>query len=491
MEAGSSLRSDEGNSDVALVPSSDLDYQNGNTSLMQKGSSQAHVSEGSLSTNWTSESLEGRDKIPTSSRQEPAIGKGTIGAEDKSDHPTTKNKDSTVGLLEVDTDNQLKKSNFTIDVQSNHESGVSVTVPPNNAQVTTGESTEDATSVYRQGGLKLLISSNEESVTSKESDHCQIPEHTIQKIKAGGVHPAEVTQHIITKTKLKVHTIKDASFVQGIPVNIFEDFNQVAAQNGSGKDTIINVDKGPVETTASQRAQDLLHAETEIALNLPTQTRVAEHGAIELRKAYEIEVIKSVVYGGLAESITSPSVVSAAAGGDATTLNILALGMANVIGGLSVIGYNLWQIKSDCTEPVPNQVTKQGDHYRELLGRRQNFVLHATVVILSYLIFGLVPPVVYGFSFRKNYDKELKLVVVAVASLLCIAVLAIGKVYIRRPPKSYLKTVVKFVVLGFMVSGVSYAAGGLIKRLLERLGLFESSSVANLLLPEVMTTKLE
>ncbi|KAL2540331.1 Membrane protein of ER body 1 [Abeliophyllum distichum] len=259
----------------------------------------------------------------------------------------------------------------------------------------------------------------------------------------------------------------------------------------AGKDTIINADKGPVETTTSQRAQDIFHVETEIALNLPTQTHVAEHEAIKLRNAYEIEVIQSVVYGGLAESITSPSVVSSAAGRDATTLNILAPGMANVIGGLFVIGYNLWQIRSDCTEPVSNQVTKQGDRYRELLGRRHNLVLHATVVILSYLIFGLVPPLVYGFSFRKNDDKELKLVVVAVASFLCIAVLAIGEVYIRRPPKSYLKTVVKFVVMGYMVSGVSYAAGGLIKRLFERLGLFESSSVANLLLPEMMTTKSE
>lgn len=68
-----------------------------------------------------------------------------------------------------------------------------------------------------------------------------------------------------------------------------------------------------------------------------------------------------------------------------------------------------------------NEVTEQGDRYKELFGRRENFVIHATVAILSYIIVGLVPHLVYGFSFRKNDNKELKLAVVPVASLLCIA----------------------------------------------------------------------
>ncbi|CBI29527.3 unnamed protein product, partial [Vitis vinifera] len=53
------------------------------------------------------------------------------------------------------------------------------------------------------------------------------------------------------------------------------------------------------------------------------------------------EILKSIVYGGLIESITSLSIVTSAAGADATTLNILALGLANLIGGLFVIGHNV------------------------------------------------------------------------------------------------------------------------------------------------------
>lgn len=115
-----------------------------------------------------------------------------------------------------------------------------------------------------------------------------------------------------------------------------------------------------------------------------------------------------------------------------------------------------------------------------MLGHRENFVIHAIFIVLSYTVFGLVPPTVYGYSFRKSDDKELKLIAAAAASLLCIMVLATGKVYAQRPPKSYLKTVTFYVVLGFMVSGVSFAAGQLMNRLLQKLGLFQSSSEVKL-----------
>ncbi|KMT16755.1 hypothetical protein BVRB_3g050370 [Beta vulgaris subsp. vulgaris] len=50
-----------------------------------------------------------------------------------------------------------------------------------------------------------------------------------------------------------------------------------------------------------------------------------------------LDIIKAIVYGGLLECITSLSVITSAAGGDANTLNIVALGIANVFGGLIVL----------------------------------------------------------------------------------------------------------------------------------------------------------
>lgn len=136
-----------------------------------------------------------------------------------------------------------------------------------------------------------------------------------------------------------------------------------------------------------------------------------------------------------------------------------------------------------------DQVTTQKNRYQELLGRRQNFWLHATVAILSFLIFGLVPPVVYGFTFRVSDNVDYKLIAVAGASLLCIIILAIGKVYVQsqRTPKAYLKTITYYVVIGFMASGVSYAVGDLIKILMAKLGWFDSTLALTFPIPGAAT----
>lgn len=154
---------------------------------------------------------------------------------------------------------------------------------------------------------------------------------------------------------------------------------------------------------------------------------------------------------------------------------------------------HLWELKNEnsgvtsnqATEGESDQVTQQQDQYQELLGRRENFWLHAPVTLLSFLIVGSLPPVIYASTFRKSNNSDFKLIAVAVASLLCIILLATGKAYIQRPPKAYIKTVVYYVIMGFMASGVSYAAADLIKMLLEKLGWFDSDLL--LTLPETTT----
>ncbi|KZV21590.1 membrane protein of ER body-like protein [Dorcoceras hygrometricum] len=273
-----------------------------------------------------------------------------------------------------------------------------------------------------------------------------------------------------------------------------------------GNDTVITIESHPASEIGI-----VIPAETAIPTRITTRIGIpVQEQTEDITRNSKVEVIKSIVYGGLAESITSLSVVSSAAGGDAATLNILALGMANLIGGFFVICHNvrtltplkqesssmpklideenkkpalssdkharkilkkiaqvkktdlrgsLWELRCE----QPEQAINLKDRYQELLGRRQNFKLHAIVCILSYLVFGLMPIVVYGFSFRQSEERELKLLVVGAASLLCIIGLSIGKAYVCRPPKAYVKTVVNFVILGFMASGISYAAGVLVK----------------------------
>ncbi|KAG8381640.1 hypothetical protein BUALT_Bualt06G0142600 [Buddleja alternifolia] len=510
---GRSSQTDVQKGDVGVEQLSTLDAQSGQPSILQKARSPIQASEG-------------EDNILPFPRQKSSInGKVVVGAGDKLDMTIAERIDATMEQFETHTSSQLKESTSRKEV----ENDPSVITPPKRTEVTNGESSEDEISFAKQDGLKLLISSNKGysdegqilgGAADKEANQLlptsvsalqasdvdgqlnislSIP-HQEQDVRAtiftdsvvenkysnfkssnsGRFYPTEMSQHTVTETKFELHNgdllkVDNVSAVNGASV-------------AQGKDAVITIDTQPTGPPQPMQGT-MLPAESASPLLSATQIITTGGERTEARKEFEIEVVKSIVYGGLAESITSLSVVSSAVGGGAATLNILALATANLIGGLFIVCHNLWELKRDCIEEVANQVSnqvpKQRDRYKQLLGRRENFILHAVVAIISYIIFGLVPPLVYGFSFRKTNDKELKLLVVAASSLLCIVPLAIGRAYVSRPPKPYLQSVTTFVILGFMVSGVSYAAGILVERLLEKLGLFESSSISNLLLPEM------
>ncbi|KAJ6775707.1 MEMBRANE PROTEIN OF ER BODY-LIKE PROTEIN [Salix purpurea] len=197
-------------------------------------------------------------------------------------------------------------------------------------------------------------------------------------------------------------------------------------------------------------------------LNSSNQTNVGERKGAEVGESRKLEILKSIVYGGLIESITSLGVVSSAAGASAGTLNIIALGLANLIGGLFIIGHNLMDLKNDHS----NKVNEQEDRYQETLGRRDNFSLHATLSILSFLIFGLLPPVVYGFSFRKSDDRDLKLAAVGGASFLHhIACYREGPHSEETTQAIHQHCIILLFAPGLWPQGASYLVGDLISKL--------------------------
>ncbi|KAK1379171.1 hypothetical protein POM88_025915 [Heracleum sosnowskyi] len=75
------------------------------------------------------------------------------------------------------------------------------------------------------------------------------------------------------------------------------------------------------------------------------------------------------------------------------------------------------------------------------------------------------------------YGGDLKLLAVAAVALLGIIILAAGKAYVQRAPRSYVKTIAYYVVTALMASGVSYVAGDLINMFLEKFGVFHSSLI--------------
>ncbi|XP_010448068.1 PREDICTED: membrane protein of ER body-like protein isoform X1 [Camelina sativa] len=195
----------------------------------------------------------------------------------------------------------------------------------------------------------------------------------------------------------------------------------------------------------------------------------------------KVEILKSIVYGGLIEAITSLGVISSAAGSGATMLNILVLGLANLFGGLILIIHNLQELREE--EPIrttieDNQTNvreEEEGRYKQLLGRRDNFTLHASVAIISFIIVGILPPLVYYFSFSEKHNKEYKVVSVFGASLLCIVTLAVAKAHVKYPRGSYLKSILGYATIAVSVSGISYEVGNFLSQLLEKHGWSDGS----------------
>ncbi|XBH84705.1 hypothetical protein VPH35_072813 [Triticum aestivum] len=94
------------------------------------------------------------------------------------------------------------------------------------------------------------------------------------------------------------------------------------------------------------------------------------------------------------------------------------LGIANLIGGPALI----FQNRHPRHERGKNE--KVG-HYWLKLRRRSKARLHMVLALLSHMVFGSLPPVLYGLSFRESNDGENKMMNVAGASLACIALLAL------------------------------------------------------------------
>ncbi|KAL5102472.1 hypothetical protein RYX36_006799 [Vicia faba] len=249
-----------------------------------------------------------------------------------------------------------------------------------------------------------------------------------------------------------------------------QDFNNFMQENKG--DVIVDVDGEANETTTLQ-TEDNVPVDGAFVTEPQTQVGTDNQPRNEIVEPKKWEIVKSIVYGGLVESITSLGIVSSAVSSGAAPLNIIVLGFANLIGGLFILAHNLKDLKDSHARGQQLQSNAR-DRYQELLGQRSNFVFHAVIAVFSFLLFGSVPLIIYGVLINKNYYDEVKLAIVAASSVACIILLTIGKVYTQRPPKSYFKTVLYFVSMALAVSGLSYIAGELIKDLIDKFSKSES-----------------
>ncbi|XP_027332662.1 membrane protein of ER body-like protein [Abrus precatorius] len=381
-------------------------------------------------------------------------------------------KRASVDIIKTNID-VMSSVSFSDEKVSKHEIVQIAAAATTETLVSFGEIAKDAILNPNAGGPELLgstaVGKIPEAVKNTYSSLGQGAQSTIQSFGSAIIASDVATIKQNAGMDAILPSKLDFKVIEKLQKDSDKEINPSTRKENEGGDVIVDVEKEPFEST-SQTADNI---PVEGVTESHTQAQIVEEPRDEAGEPQGWEVLKSIVYGGLTESITSLGIVSSAISSGATPLNIIALGFANIIGGLFILGHNLIDLKNDHSEGDQMQMIVQ-NRYQELLGRRANFLLHAVVAVLSFLIFGSVPLVIYGLLINKNYYAEVKLAVVAATSVVCIILLAIGKVYTTRPPKSYIKTVSYFVTLALAASGVSYIGGNLIKDLLEKLNHSES-----------------
>ncbi|KAJ7540435.1 hypothetical protein O6H91_10G014800 [Diphasiastrum complanatum] len=197
-------------------------------------------------------------------------------------------------------------------------------------------------------------------------------------------------------------------------------------------------------------------------ISVPTSagsiTIVTTNSVVEPRVLYERktqEYLKSIVYGGLDVTLASLGVVSSAAGGEAKTITVFALGLANLIAGFIALLHNIVHLYHFNRPSFEENVGK-------------SLWINGSLTMLSFLLFGSVAPVTYGFSFRSSNDRDYKFVATAIVALFCLILLGSGKARVRGQP--YIATVASLIATGFVASTAGYFAGHYIQRWLQKIG---------------------
>jgi hypothetical protein len=200
---------------------------------------------------------------------------------------------------------------------------------------------------------------------------------------------------------------------------------------------------------------------TDATSTLEAATQAAEDAGMLMEEpAQEGGYLKSIVYGGLDVSLTSLGVVAAAAGGDAKTRNILALGLSNLIFGFLTFFYKIQDMRKE--NPA---------RFHETVGPR--FWINGPLAMLSFLVFGALPVLVFAFSFRELNDHDYKMAATVLASTIAVIFLGCGKVAAKMTTLSYWRTLSTLIVTGIVAAVAGFYTGEYINKMLQKYGILD------------------
>ncbi|KAG6543055.1 hypothetical protein Mapa_015551 [Marchantia paleacea] len=207
------------------------------------------------------------------------------------------------------------------------------------------------------------------------------------------------------------------------------------------------------QQTLGQRHESIVDIPPTHAADLATTPLIPGRSAPAVAQGYE--VVKSIVYGGLDITLISLGVVASSTGADAKTRTVIVMGLANIVFGfITFLGTIASLYRSD------------REQFKELVG--PSFGFNGFLAGFSYLFFGLLSPITYGFTFRHETNRDFKMGATCLVALVCIILLGWGKA--RVTSQSAFKLISTLITTGFVGAIACYQAGDYVSLILEKIG---------------------
>jgi VIT1/CCC1 family predicted Fe2+/Mn2+ transporter len=175
----------------------------------------------------------------------------------------------------------------------------------------------------------------------------------------------------------------------------------------------------------------------------------------KIRKHFE-DYLGEFVYGGIDGAVTTFAVVAGATGARFSVKIIVVLGFANLIAdGFSMGVGSYLSAKSE-----QELMRKRGESTED----EASPVINGASTYASFVLFGLVPLLVYTYSVA--FGVEIANIFAVTIALTTLAFVGIGVLKSRVAQAPIVRSVFETVILGAIAASLAYVLGDVLERLI-------------------------
>jgi vacuolar iron transporter family protein len=175
----------------------------------------------------------------------------------------------------------------------------------------------------------------------------------------------------------------------------------------------------------------------------------------KIRQHFE-DYLGEFVYGGIDGAVTTFAVVAGATGARFSVKVLLVLGFANLIAD----GFSMGVGSYLSSKSEQELMRKRGESTAD----EASPVINGASTYASFILFGLVPLLIYAFDLLFNADLNNLFLISIILTTLAFVCIGVLKSRVAQTP--IIRAIAETVVLGAIAASLAYVLGDVLERLI-------------------------